>query len=47
MDFAEFDSTNDIEGIDSSHKLSLLSTVICFGIKINFSNIKYSGISKY
>ena len=42
--FAESDSTNDIEGIDSSHKLSLLST-ICFGIKINFSNIRYSGIS--
>ena len=42
--FAETDSTNDIEGIDSAHKLSLLST-LCFGSKISFDNITYKGIS--
>ena len=42
--FAEQDSTNDIEGIDSAHKLSLLSA-ICFGSKINFKNVDFQGIS--
>ena len=37
-------SLNDVEGIDSAHKLSLLST-LCFGSKINFENISYKGIS--
>ena len=33
--YAEADPTNDIEGIDSAHKLTLLST-LCFGSEINF-----------
>ena len=42
--YAEADPTNDIEGIDSAHKLTLLST-LCFGSEINFNNNKFSGIS--
>ena len=42
--FSEADPTNDIEGIDAAHKLSLLSG-LCFGTKINFDNIEYKGIS--
>ena len=42
--YAESDPTNDIEGIDSAHKLSLLAA-ICFGTKVNFDNIRYKGIS--
>tara|TARA_B100000579_G_C22838814_1_gene860307 strand:- start:1836 stop:3146 length:1311 start_codon:yes stop_codon:yes gene_type:complete len=42
--YVESDPTNDIEGIDSAHKLSLLST-LCFGSVINFDNISYRGIS--
>ena len=42
--YAEVDPTNDVEGIDSAHKLSLLST-ICFGSKISIENISYKGIS--
>lgn len=41
--YAEADPTNDIEGIDSAHKLTLLST-LCFGSEINFKNNKFSGI---
>ena len=42
--YAEADPTKDIEGIDSAHKLTLLST-LCFGSEINFKNNKFSGIS--
>ena len=42
--FAESNPENDIEGIDSAHKLTLLS-VLCFGIKFNFDDIVYHGIS--
>jgi len=42
--YAEFDPTNDVDGIDSAHKLSLLST-LCFGSKIRFEKITYKGIS--
>jgi len=42
--YAEANPTNDIEGIDSAHKLTLLSTM-CFGSEINFNNNKFSGIS--
>ena len=42
--FSEADPTNDIEGIDAAHKLSLLSG-ICFATKINFNNIIYKGIA--
>ena len=41
--YAEADPTYDIEGIDSAHKLTLLST-LCFGSEINFKNNKFSGI---
>ena len=41
--YAEADPTNDIEGIDSAHKLTLLST-LCFGSEINFKNNKIAGI---
>ena len=41
--YAEADPTNDIEGIDSAHKLTLLST-LCIGSEINFKNNKFSGI---
>ena len=41
--YAEADPTNDIERIDSAHKLTLLST-LCFGSEINFKNNKFSGI---
>ena len=42
--FAESNSKNDIEGIDAAHKLTILS-VLCFGIKFNFNNVFYKGIS--
>ena len=41
--YAEADPTKDINGIDSAHKLTLLST-LCFGSEINFKNSKFSGI---
>ena len=45
LGFAESDPKNDIEGIDAAHKISILSC-ICFGIKFDFSNVFYKGISK-
>ena len=42
--YAEADPTKDIEGIDSAHKLTLLST-LCFGSEINFKNNTFSGIN--
>ena len=42
--YVESDPTNDIEGIDSAHKLSLLSA-ICFGSTIDFDKVSYKGIS--
>ena len=42
--YAEANPTNDIDGIDSAHKLTLLST-LCFGSEINFNNNKFSGIN--
>ena len=41
--YVEANPTNDLEGIDSAHKLSLLST-ICFGSEIDLENISYKGI---
>jgi len=41
--YAEADPTSDIEGIDSAHKLTLLSS-LCFGSEINFKNNNFSGI---
>ena len=42
--YAEINPANDIDGVDSAHKLSLLST-LCFGATINFDNVTYEGIS--
>ena len=41
--YAEANPKNDIEGIDSAHKLAILS-VLCFGVKFNFKNIFFEGI---
>ena len=42
--YAETDAANDVDGVDSAHKLSLLST-LCFGSTINFDNVNYKGIT--
>tara|TARA_B100000700_G_C15033234_1_gene851555 strand:- start:1543 stop:2832 length:1290 start_codon:yes stop_codon:yes gene_type:complete len=44
--YAESDPTNDIEGIDSAHKITLLSS-LCYGIKINHKYSKYQGIKNF
>ena len=43
--YAEADPTNDIDGIDSAHKITLLAT-LSYGIKINHINSNHTGISK-
>ena len=43
--YAEADPTNDIEGIDSAHKITLLAS-LSYGIKINHINSNHTGISK-
>ncbi|MEK9628552.1 MAG: homoserine dehydrogenase [Nitrospinota bacterium] len=42
--FAEADPTFDIEGIDSAHKIAVL-TRIAYGTPVNFDDIKVSGIT--
>ena len=42
--FAEADPTFDIEGIDSAHKISLL-TRLAYGTPVNFDDIAVQGIS--
>ena len=42
--FAEADPTFDIEGIDSAHKISLL-TRLAYGTPVNFNDITVQGIS--
>jgi len=42
--FAEADPTFDIEGIDSGHKIAILSQ-LAYGTPINFDNITIQGIS--
>ncbi|PPR44560.1 MAG: Homoserine dehydrogenase [Alphaproteobacteria bacterium MarineAlpha5_Bin8] len=42
--YAEANPTNDIEGIDAAHKLSLISS-LSFGSTIDFESINYLGIS--
>ena len=44
LGYAEADPTFDIEGIDSAHKLCIL-TAIAFGIKPDFDAIKIQGIT--
>lgn len=44
LGYAEADPTFDIEGVDSAHKLAIL-TSLAFGIKVNFEDINTEGIS--
>jgi homoserine dehydrogenase len=43
--FAESDPTLDVEGIDSAHKLTLL-TYLCFGRFVNMKDVFIDGISR-
>ena len=43
--FAESDPTLDVEGIDTAHKLAIL-TSLAYGMEINFNDIYIEGISK-
>ena len=43
--FAEADPTLDIEGMDTAHKLAIL-TSLAYGMEINFGDIYIEGISK-
>jgi homoserine dehydrogenase len=43
--YAEADPTFDIEGVDTAHKLAIL-TSLCFGTRINFDDIHIEGISQ-
>ena len=43
--FAEADPSLDIEGIDTAHKLAILSS-LAYGMEINFKDIYIEGISK-
>lgn len=43
--FAEADPTLDVDGIDTAHKLAIL-TSLAYGIEINFNDIFIEGISK-
>ncbi len=45
LGYAEADPTYDIEGIDTAHKLAIMST-LAFGQKIGLSDIYTEGISK-
>ena len=45
LGYAEFDPTNDVEGFDSTYKLSILSSM-AFHTKVPFANIYREGISK-
>ncbi|KPL68973.1 homoserine dehydrogenase [Erythrobacter sp. SG61-1L] len=45
LGYAEADPTFDIEGIDASHKLSILAA-IAFGAKIDFPSVETEGISR-
>jgi len=43
--FAEADPTFDVEGIDTAHKLAIL-TSLAYGMEINFNDIYIEGISR-
>lgn len=45
LGYAEFDPTNDVEGFDSTYKLSILSSM-AFHTKIPYTNIFREGITK-
>lgn len=44
LGYAEADPTFDVEGIDTAHKIALLSA-ICFGTKVDFDQVYTEGIS--
>lgn len=43
--YAEADPTFDVEGIDTAHKLALLSS-LCFGTRVDFTSIYTEGITR-
>ena len=43
LGYAEADPSFDIDGVDASHKLSILAS-ICFGTKLDFAGVSTSGI---
>ncbi len=45
LGYAEADPTFDIEGVDTAHKIALLSA-ICFGTRIDFNQVYTEGITK-
>jgi homoserine dehydrogenase len=45
LGYAEADPTFDIEGVDTAHKIALLSA-ICFGTRIDFDQVYVEGITK-
>ena len=44
--YAEKNPTNDIEGIDSAYKITLLAS-LCYGIKINHNYSFFSGVNNF
>ena len=44
--YAEANPTNDIEGIDSAYKITLLAS-LCYGIKINHNYSFFSGLNNF
>lgn len=45
LGYAEADPTFDIEGVDTAHKIALL-TALCFGTTVDFDQVYTEGISK-
>ena len=45
LGYAEADPTFDVEGVDASHKLTILAS-IAFGIPLSFKSVSIEGISK-
>ncbi len=45
LGYAEADPTFDVEGVDTAHKIALLSA-LCFGTRIDFNQIYTEGITK-
>ncbi len=45
LGYAEADPTFDIEGVDTAHKIALLSA-LCFGTKVDFDQVYTEGITK-
>jgi homoserine dehydrogenase len=45
LGYAEADPTFDVEGIDTAHKIALLSA-LCFGTNVDFNKVYIEGISR-